>query len=234
MLKYLLARVREAHAEELEGEGAFEGGFTLIELMVVLLIIAILLAIAIPTFLGVTGSAKDRAAQSTLTNVVTETVAAYQNTQAFPSIPAAAATQCTAPVTSCTDAPASYSANDPQFNWFNGANSNDVCTVAGTIFAASKCVSVLPVDVAAASDLQGVVLAVMSPTGTCWWAANLQANPQAIAADSSAFIKASGAGTAGTYYANKTNAGAHCYAGYALSGSGLKWGTSYADPAGVN
>ncbi len=37
--------------------GDAEGGFTLIELMVVLLIIAILLAIAIPTFLGVTSSA---------------------------------------------------------------------------------------------------------------------------------------------------------------------------------
>ena len=48
-------------------------GFTLIELMVVLLIIAILLAIAIPTFLGVTSSANDRATQSNLTNALTET-----------------------------------------------------------------------------------------------------------------------------------------------------------------
>ena len=39
-------------------------GFTLIELMVVVLIIAILLAIAIPTFLRVRRNAQDRAAQS--------------------------------------------------------------------------------------------------------------------------------------------------------------------------
>ncbi|MEY2553081.1 MAG: type pilus assembly protein PilA, partial [Ilumatobacteraceae bacterium] len=39
-------------------------GFTLIELMVVVLIIAILLAIAIPTFLGAQNKAKDRSAQS--------------------------------------------------------------------------------------------------------------------------------------------------------------------------
>ena len=48
-----------------------DAGFTLIELMVVLLILAILLAIAIPTFLGVTGGANDRAAQSNLNTALT-------------------------------------------------------------------------------------------------------------------------------------------------------------------
>jgi type IV pilus assembly protein PilA len=48
-----------------------EDGFTLIELMVVVLIIAILMAIAIPTFLGAQNKAKDRAAQANLKNVST-------------------------------------------------------------------------------------------------------------------------------------------------------------------
>ena len=48
-----------------------EDGFTLIELMVVVLIIAILLAIAIPTFLGAQDRARDRGAQSDLRNSVT-------------------------------------------------------------------------------------------------------------------------------------------------------------------
>jgi len=41
-----------------------DGGFTLIEMMVVLLILAILLAVAIPSFLGTTRSANGRVAQA--------------------------------------------------------------------------------------------------------------------------------------------------------------------------
>src|SRR3954470_478490 len=48
-----------------------ESGFTLIELMVVVLIIAILIAIAIPTFLGARQRANNRAAQSSLRNALT-------------------------------------------------------------------------------------------------------------------------------------------------------------------
>jgi len=69
---------------ELEGT---EAGFTLIELMVVLLIMAILLAIAIPTFLGVKGGAQDRAVQSDLTNALTSAKAAYANSGSYATTP---------------------------------------------------------------------------------------------------------------------------------------------------
>ncbi len=58
-------------------------GFTLIELMVVLLIIAILMAIAIPTFLGARNTANARAAQSNLTNALTAEQTYWTNNQAF-------------------------------------------------------------------------------------------------------------------------------------------------------
>ena len=86
----LVRALRRAHDEKksrAELEGA-EAGFTLIELMVVLLIMAILLAIAIPTFLGVKGGAQDRAMQSDLTNALTSAKAAYANSGSYATTPA--------------------------------------------------------------------------------------------------------------------------------------------------
>jgi type IV pilus assembly protein PilA len=63
-------------------------GFTLIELMVVVLIIAILIAIAIPTFLGARKRANDRAAQSELRNALTAEKTYFTDNQQYTSVTA--------------------------------------------------------------------------------------------------------------------------------------------------
>ena len=60
-----------------------EEGFTLIELMVVVLIIAVLVAIAIPSFLGFRNRAQDRSAQADLRNTLLGEKAVWVDTGAY-------------------------------------------------------------------------------------------------------------------------------------------------------
>jgi prepilin-type N-terminal cleavage/methylation domain-containing protein len=224
MLKSTLTRLRETRMQEIEGEGAAEAGFTLIELMVVLLIIAILLAIAIPTFLGVANSAGDRAAQSNLTNGLTEAKALYQNGATYaPVVPPAAAVAMT---------PAQFSASAPEFSWVNSG-----CFTATN----ANCISEQVVDASVAGDGQGVILAVYSPkTQSCWYAVDLESSPLALtdSGGSPAYVSFTGTGhvqtgatTAGVFYAQKKTGVtlANCSATYPGTVP-FAWGQSYSSP----
>jgi type IV pilus assembly protein PilA len=124
-----------------------EEGFTLIELMVVVLIIAILIAIAIPQFLGARSRAQDRAAQSSLRNALTAAKTAYTDQSNY-----AKATDADLPAIepSMTYVPA-------------GTSSADVGTT-----PSFKVVSV-SVSSQVAGDNQVWSAAVLSKSGTCYW-----------------------------------------------------------------
>jgi len=232
MFKSTLARVRETRMREIEGETASESGFTLIELMVVLLIIAILLAIAIPTFLGVTGSANDRAAQSNLTNALTELKALYQNGQTY------CEANCASGVTPLALTGAnSIQSSAPEFTWTTGAN-----------VTAGNNISIVPVDVSSPGMGDGVIIATQSKNNnTCWYAADLETTPVVAFTDvgNTDFAAATASGAAGqwqsaplsqapqagVFYAKVTNDGGTCNATVPVATTSTKWnwGTSFAN-----
>ncbi|MCL4448218.1 MAG: type II secretion system GspH family protein [Actinobacteria bacterium] len=127
-----------------------ESGFTLIELMVVLLIMAVLIAIAIPTFLGVRGSAQDRAAQENLVTAMVTAKGYYVSKQNYLP-PPATATVCPSSI-SCI-----LNTREPSLRFFGAGSSVDSSDSSNTVSEAHG------------SKGYSINFAIYGQNGSCWY-----------------------------------------------------------------
>ena len=143
-----------------------ETGFTLIELMVVVLIMGILMAIAIPTFLSTQGSANDASAKANATNAFTGEKAYYEDNLVFLD--------------------ASSGANsallDSGLPWTNAAGPATTDTVTAQAGAFGAVGTGFTETTASPFTNQGVLIEDLSKSGNCFYIADDQtASPPVIA-----------------------------------------------------
>jgi len=115
-----------------------EEGFTLIELMVVVLIIAVLVAIAVPSFLGFRTRAQDRAAQAMLRNTLVAEKGWWTDNGAYTDVEANLKTfEPTVRVT--TNAIGTLTSTDPVGAYLLASSPDAICLVkvadSGNVFA---------------------------------------------------------------------------------------------------
>jgi type IV pilus assembly protein PilA len=131
-----------------------QGGFTLIELMVVVMIIAILVGIAIPAFLGARRRAQDTASKSNLRNALGTAQTIFTDNQAYPSM------------TGTPTFVATLTNEEPSLTFLDGT-----ATGATHMSTTAKEISVNTITSAAtgATGLDEIILASKSGSGKCFF-----------------------------------------------------------------
>ncbi len=186
-----------------------DDGYTLVELMVVLMIMAILLAIAIPIFLGVSGTANDRAAQSNLATALTAFKSeASQHGQTYSGL-----------------SPTIMSGSEPSLTWIQSTTTTPAAvSLQG------------PVDYYESTDGNGIaVIAFSNATASCWWAVDNLQTVVDTAGPYGPSPQAAGGGTtrvptaAGTFYGESNAVSGACDP--AIRPAGAYWGSSFSAAA---
>jgi len=155
--------------------GTSEAGFTLIELMVVLLISAILLGVGIPTYLAETARSEEAAAQAVLDTALTQVQSYYADHESYAGI---SSTQ--------------MASDDPNTNYVassgphSGAGKPSVAITAGP--GTDEVTSGI-------TGPQSVSLASWASNDTCWYVVDVEAVGSAWLTDST-----SGMNGPGVYY----------------------------------